>query len=213
MLTRFTLRTHTSRGSLILLNNYYTIPETMNTLILLINFSSPFNSLLKDSVPPLLQPHSQLIIFLLPDLLRKLKQFPTFRSTLTLLPIFLAVTRWTVLLLKSILHCKLNSLSSCLLDDIISAILISFKNHEFFTTSFPVSNQHAAFLRLTNSTQIISSKTATVSASFHSKASELHPCYPYFLSSHSLLHIFQLGFHIKHAKESAQSSHQESLHC
>ena len=64
----------------------------MNMLILLINFSSPFNSLLKDSVPPLLQPYSQLII-LLPDLLRKLKQLPTFRSTLTLLPIFLAVTR------------------------------------------------------------------------------------------------------------------------
>ena len=62
----------------------------MNTLIL-INFSSPFSSLLKDPVPPL-QPHSQLII-LLPDLLRKLKQFPTLRSTLTLLPIFLAVTR------------------------------------------------------------------------------------------------------------------------
>ena len=152
MLTSFTLRTHTSRGSLILLNNYYTIPETMNMLILLINFSSPFNSLLKDSVPPLLQPYSQLII-LLPDLLRKLKQFPTFRSTLTLLPIFLAVTRWTVLLLKSILHCKLNSIPSCLLDGIISAILISFKNHEFFTTSFPASNQHAAFLRLTNSTK------------------------------------------------------------
>ena len=152
MLTSFTLRTHTSRGPLILLNNYYTIPETMNTLILLINFSSPFNSLLKDSVPPLLQPYSQLII-LLPDLLRKLKQFPTFRSTLTLLPIFLAVTRWTVLLLKSILHCKLNSIPSCLLDGIISAILISFKNHEFFTTSFPASNQHAAFLRLTNSTK------------------------------------------------------------
>lgn len=124
----------------------------MNMLILLINFSSPFNSLLKDSVPPLLQPYSQLII-LLPDLLRKLKQLPTFRSTLTLLPIFLAVTRWTVLLLKSILHCKLNSIPSCLLDGIISAILISFKNHEFFTTSFPASNQHAAFLRLTNSTK------------------------------------------------------------
>lgn len=128
VLTSFTLRTHTSRGSLILFSNYYTIPYNMNTLILT-NFSSPFNSLLKDPVPPL-QPHSQLII-LLPDLLRKFKQFLTLRSTLTLLPIFLAVTRWTVLLLKSILHCKLNSIPSCPLNDIISAILISFKNHDF----------------------------------------------------------------------------------
>lgn len=182
----------------------------MNTLIL-INFSSPFDFLLKDPVPPL-QPHSQLII-LLPDLLRKLKQFPTLRSTLTLLPIFLAVRRWTVFLLKPILHCKLNSIPSWLLNDIISAILISFKNHEFFMTSFPASNQHVAFLRLTKSTHIISFETATVSASFQSKASELHPCHPCFLSSHSPLHIFQLGFHIKCAKESAQSSHQESLHC